>query len=306
MKKVLALLMTGMLVISISGCSKSEISEGISDVISDGVEIAENSNEEVSSEFSYKMASIYDVRGAEGDYKNWMSFAIEVTSDKFVLNDIDVTNNGSEIDGYVKVFDGYVCLDDKYHSNDSLQSGVEWDKPIYTVLIKTNEVFSVNDVKITGSSHYDVVGAGVSEDVTLEVNCKISDITSRQEVIHGDTLFEIGGVYYVFNSSSAGVGYRDNNSYNIFSVYKLRPEDTSIDLQTGTVGVVNSVNFKDMEVPTGYELYYGSEEDTSSNIDLYIGLCQPGVANPDYSGCSVSNMRPKFSDSKGSMIIYKN
>lgn len=123
--------------------------------------------------------------------KNWMSFAIEITSQWYELYDIKVTNNGSEIDGSVDILTGSVCIDDKFHRFDSSLTGSEYDNFLYTIIIKTNDDISVDDIVVNATTHYNSVGSGVSEDMSLIVNSNISEITARQSVIHENTLFEV-------------------------------------------------------------------------------------------------------------------
>lgn len=312
-KKIISLIIAMLMLLSITGCHADEedVVTAISDIVSSGQEMAESSNNKISDKFEYKMAPIYNIVDEKQEYKNWLSFAVEITSERFVLYDMVVKNNGNEIDGKVSIFKGYVCINDKKHviSPNYLygEGGDEYDNCLYTILIKTNEDISPENVTISATAHFKSIGSGKNRDEILKTNSTISEITTRQEIIHGKTLFEMGGTYYVFDTDGFGGGYGDDMAYKSFTIHNLRPEDESLSMNNDNIGVVYSKTCEDYTIPSDCQLYCDSKPDEFDNvntIELKLGLIKKNLSDEEYEKYSLGEMRLKYTDEKGSMILF--
>lgn len=175
--------------------------------------------------FEYAMAPIY-VHDAQDHTRIWIAVEMlhrdfgAVTNDPFVIvntkTGMDMTEeapkngNGLEIDFYT----GNVCVDDHIPEDLAYWGHSDHDARLYVIEIASVAPVAIEDLQISCNLYYNG-GPGV-EDMGLHelvFNADISQITTYQPYIHGRTLFELDGKYYIADTDS-GIGLSGENEEN--------------------------------------------------------------------------------------------
>ena len=179
-------------------------------------------------EFEYYMAPIYKAPMDENGWtKIW--FVVEFKTLGYHVsytNPFIITNMETDqvlTDGIFNetskrtVHVGKVCSE--IHTDDFFSNtGLDYEQ--YPICIDYYGDIDFEDLHVVCNLQYDDNANGIhvgTEETTLEFNADVSQITTYQEYIHGGTLFEIDGCYYV-NESDGGVAGDLYESYSSFDI----------------------------------------------------------------------------------------
>lgn len=256
--------------------SVPEVTEGASEDYTDEV-ISEPITTEAptsGTDFEYKMAEVYNNPKGEGKYDHQtMSFVVELTSPDFSLNDFVIKDTKTGInlcdsnDYVTRMFIGAVCTDGGEHMFDDDNFDLYKDNKMYTILItnKTDSALNFRDLSIEATCFDSNNGIDYGT-VPLEFNSVVEQITTTQEVLHDNTLVNVGGDYYIYKSDDWGSGLGSGFQYNILSFENLQGSDDVIPFD-GTIGFVDDETGEDWQIPDGYSLYFDS-----NSSEVHIGL----------------------------------
>lgn len=307
-----------------------EVTDPIEDTkpvdITDPVEVTEPTDmtepaEEVP-ELVYNMASIHKKVNEKGWTELW--FVVEFKTlgyDLDFMNPFKIVNNkNGEVmtDDFFgekskrTVYYGNVCT--KNHE-DSFALANEYDCSQYVVCLSYKEDINFEDLDIFCCPRYDSLEDG--EEISLQFNSEMSDITTQQEFIHGCTLFELDGVFYV-NSGDSGA-YSGINTFGsaqgIVSINGTLNDlanslNGKIDFiyaptvrKSETEGLVQYKYLQMFDVPANCSMYVDVSDYGS---DLYVGLRSTDgheFTDEDVRLSRLINLRYKFEDGRTMTFI---
>lgn len=208
MRKLIALMLCLTCVFSVfTGCSNSDTGKATSVTTEPTVITAP--------EFTYKMAPIHKEVVVDSGYTElWIaiemttmgwqaasrdSFVITNSKTNEVLNELgNAASGGVDLTYYV----GNVCQDDHAANSEDLGLWFQHDCRMYVIKITSANDINFEDLSVVCTGYYlDDVICTDDEDFNLVFNADISEITTQQDYIHGETLFEQDGKYYVSDVS---------------------------------------------------------------------------------------------------------
>lgn len=154
-------------------------------------------------DLTYAMAPIHKkLISEDGVNKTQLWFVIEFLEPRyqFVTDTLPyvVVDKNLNADLQSRLFVGNVCIDDHMSVNSEYEQWYDHDCRQYTICVTTDYDIDFDDIEVVASVQYVTPkGPDVYEKYTFEFNAELSEITTIQNFIHGNTLFELDGKYYV-------------------------------------------------------------------------------------------------------------
>ena len=304
---------------SISGSQSSiaNLEETTQAQLKESIEVTTKENEDSSTKIpknlNYKMAKIYDfkqnIESEETEFKRWLSFAIEMPDKYTTINSLNIYNGEDYLIKKTKkeYYSGCVC-----HKSETAERGDELnlttvDKALYTIVIKTNLDFQLNDLSFKAEIEYDNnQDKPEYREVELKINNDIDDITTQQEIISPNTLFKYNGIYNV-NGDISGVSFSDVDNYECATtkIFKLRSDDKCIECSKDSVTAVDKTDLNNFKFLDNYNLYY-EFENLKDSICVYSGLTSNKFKSRDFPENIISsahNVRLRIKSSENKTMI---
>lgn len=260
------------------------------------------------SELIYAMAPVHrDLEAVDGCTKLW--FAIVLKPLGYVVNPDDmfvITNKltgdslpkviDCETTGFM-VYEGNVCSEN--HSDDFVSdTGLDYKQ--YTVCVVCPGDISFDDLSVVANVGCD----GNYEPVALEFNGHVSDVTTYQAYVHGNTLFELDGKYYI-HSGKTGMYLGDNCAGEFYDIVCIN--GSLSDLVTSLSGNVTFVYgptqtdcFADVNVPLGCEMYIA---DKLSLVVGYRAIDGYVLSDLNLDNILIVNMKYNFDDGRSMVLV---
>lgn len=264
--------------------------------------------ESVAVEFVYTMAPLYIDRSG---FDNKLWFVAEFDALGFDADGFEITNarTGERYEDIV-IYEGNVCSEN-HSDNFTTDTGLDYKQ--YSICVTHSGDIAFDDLKIVASVGYD----GDYDAIELEFNGDLSDITTYQEYLHGNTLFELDGNYYIHDDrtgmytgdTAVGETYEivcvngslsdlmesltDNVSFVYGPVYDVSEYE-------GTGFGANDSVFDVIYTPDGCEMYI------DVNMELvvgYQGVDDYVLSDSDLSRAFIINLRYDFSDGREMIFV---
>lgn len=264
-------------------------------------------------EFVYNMSEIYKA-SSNSDYYEKLWFVIEFQTLGYKATDFRFKNkttgesisDGMYMNADISVYNGCVCSEP--HANNFItDTGLDYQQ--YIICIAYSGSIDFSDLEVRCDLLYD---DRVSSEQILEFNANISDITTRQTYLHGETLFELDGNYYI-HEPSTGLYSDLNGTYEAetYSIHCINGtlEDLVRSLSNNVKFVYGPVYDRSEYDNTGYgpdadymyhmEIPVDCEMYLDADMDLLVGF--RGVdghvlTDSDIARVHVINMRYYFAD----------
>lgn len=233
----------------------------------------------------YKLAPMYKTQ-RNGCTELWFVLEFETAGWQLYSDSpffiVDKTRN-TKLQTF-EVYDGVICETNHRTNTDEIN-----DKHIYTVKVESTYDIDFDDIQVSGYCYYKQPGSNVGGLVTPEVvfldfNAIMFDITTQQDFIHMNTLFELNGKYYIFTdvvlNKTFVVSSLSGCSYEILGVNgtvdDLAAEQALFVYgpaakQYAPFGYTTDRKLQPVVIPDGYGFHYVPSDAGNQRISVSVG-----------------------------------
>lgn len=267
------------------------------------------------SQGAYTFTSLHSGEGSDdmtGTTYYTLSFAAQfMPSEDIGVASIQVTNrstgqNLKETEtSTVHTYSGLLATEE-YLANHPFSADVAFDYykfgPIFTVMLVTTEKLTFDDLLVS-CKYFDSEG---DKSMELEFNSKIDELNTAPNYTYRSNLIQLDGEYYVLDSSTSGRG--SNGETETFWLKELICVSSPLtfsppSLDKTRVGLYSNEDLSPITLPENCEFYYSGEKESSSVLEVSVGLQVLGSGNYTAAEEVINNSFIGIDTGKGVCII---